>query len=126
MGRFVAMSPTSDTHSWMAKQTMEESGVGYGEMEALDLRTLMSELVNDQTDISMEDTAEATAGSPCPSSDTLSMRRLKEWRKARKGPRVRRHIGMRRSRKREDEVAASAGQARSPEIGERMDVSYGD
>ncbi|KAF2271764.1 uncharacterized protein EI97DRAFT_462559 [Westerdykella ornata] len=112
MSRFMAMSPTNDTHSWMAKQVMEESGIGYGELEALELRKLASELVDNQANSPPEDTMQATVGSPCPSSDTLSMRQLIEWREARKGARVRRHIGMRRGRKRQEDVTASGVQGK--------------
>src|SRR4051794_27121609 len=46
MCRFMAMSPTQDAHAWMAKRAMEESGIGYGDLEALDLRMLASEMVD--------------------------------------------------------------------------------
>jgi hypothetical protein len=96
MGRFMAMGPTHDTHAWMAKVTMEESGVDCGDVEALDLRKLASEMVHDHGPGLPDDTGGATAGSPQASSDTLTIAQLREERRKRETPRIRKRIGMRK------------------------------
>jgi hypothetical protein len=98
MGRFVAMSPTHDTHPWMARRAMEETGIGYGDLETLDLRKLASDMLKADVDVGLDDTRDATAGSPRPSSDTLSIPRLRAMRSAREGPRVRKRVGMRKQK----------------------------
>jgi hypothetical protein len=104
MGRFMAMGPTHDTHSWMAKRTMEESGIDDGDLEALDLRKLASEMMHSDATGAFTDTGEggrahptaATAGSPQASSDTLTVSQLREERRKRDTPRIRKRIGMRK------------------------------
>lgn len=96
MGRFVAMGPTHDTHAWMAKATMEETGVDCGDVEALGLRKLASEMIDDSPAGVAEDSQEATAGSPQASSDTLTIAQLRDERRKRETPRIRKRIGMRR------------------------------
>jgi hypothetical protein len=100
MKRFLAMGPTQDAHPWMAKAAMEEAGVSHGDLEALDLRRLASEIVDVRA--SEKDELEDGVGTPRPSSDTLSVSRFRELRQARRvekaaGTRVRKAIGVRQA-----------------------------
>ena len=95
MNRFMAMSPSHDTHAWMARSVMDESGMGLGDLESVDLRKLASEMVN--LGEQPRGTREANAGSPRPSSDTLSWSRFNEVKNARKeAARPRKRIGNRK------------------------------
>ncbi|KAF2186149.1 hypothetical protein K469DRAFT_706808 [Zopfia rhizophila CBS 207.26] len=95
MNRFMTLSPAHDTHPWLARNAMDEAGIGHGDLETLDLRKLASEMVNSEEPPNT--TQEASMGSLQPSSDTLSISRFKEIRNARKeGPRTRKRIGIRK------------------------------
>lgn len=95
MGRFLAMGPTHDSQAWMAKATMEESGVDCGDLEALDLRKLASEMMEDGPAGQPEGTRQATTGSLQASSDTLTAQ-LQNDRRRRETTRIRKRIVMRR------------------------------
>lgn len=91
MSRFTTVSPAHDTHPWLAKHVMEESGIASGDLEALEIRKLASDMAAYVEPLE-DDSQEASLGSPHASSDTLSVskfmgartRRRKEgrtWRK---------------------------------------------
>ncbi|KAF2647574.1 hypothetical protein K491DRAFT_685416 [Lophiostoma macrostomum CBS 122681] len=100
MSRFLSMGPTQDAHPWMAKATMEESGVSHGDLEALDLRRLASEMVDVKS--AAKDEAQGSGGTPRPSSDTLSVSRFRELTQIRRagktvGTRMKKKIGVRKT-----------------------------
>ncbi|KAF2260918.1 hypothetical protein CC78DRAFT_383197 [Lojkania enalia] len=100
MNRFIAMSPANDAQPWIAKEVMEENGIKVGDLETLDLRKLVSELIEEST---REDIRESSTGSPRPSSDTLTTTRLKEIRNARReGTRMRKRISVRRRNRKDN------------------------
>lgn len=99
MDRFLAMSPSQDTHPWLAKNLMAESGVPSGDLEGLDVRRLASELVSGEA--GPHESGEASAGSPRPSSDTLSISRFMESKERREAGKARnwQKVRMRRQRR---------------------------
>lgn len=113
MGRFTTISPANDSHPWLAREAMEEAGVGYGDLETIEVRKLASELVAAEGE-SMR--IRVNEGSPQPSSDTLSISELRKVRTTKKGPRVRKPI-MLRKRGSKRPVAAQAGGEGSMKVG---------
>ncbi|KAF2793477.1 hypothetical protein K505DRAFT_375323 [Melanomma pulvis-pyrius CBS 109.77] len=71
-----------DPYAQMAKEALDESHSRFGDLERQDLGQLVSELAH--LEVTREDTRESSMGSPRPSSDTLSVSRHTEIRRARK------------------------------------------
>lgn len=94
MERFMAMTPTQDAHPWLARNTISASGMPASDLEALDASRLASEMASTEAGTGAEEGQMARAGSPRPSSDTLSVTRYLETRKERKD-----HSGARNRRK---------------------------
>lgn len=65
-----------DSHTQMAKDMLDESGIGFGDLDRLNLGQLASELVH--IEVTLDDTRTSSIGSPSPSSDTLSVSRYRE------------------------------------------------
>jgi len=103
MNRFMTISPANDTHPWLARDAMEEAGVNYGDLETMEVRQLASELMATE-----EIRTHTRAGSPRPSSDTLSVSRFREMRKAKKRPRVRKSIVVRKRDTKHESLAESS------------------
>jgi hypothetical protein len=107
MNRFLAVSPANDTHPWLAKTFMEDTGIEPGSLEDMDVRRIASEMVD--LDRSRPSGLSEREGSPRPSSDTLSVRgmlaiRERERRRdgtRRDGTRVHRRILMRKQKHKE-------------------------
>jgi len=93
MSRFTTISPANDTHPWLARDALEEAGIGYGDLETIEVRQLASELMAAEESITDGRDSE---GSPRPSSDTLSITQLRKMRSKKKGPRVRKRIMIRK------------------------------
>jgi hypothetical protein len=75
MSRFMTMSPTHDTHLWMANDVLEQAGIGFGDLEALEIRKFAAEIMSLETPAG--ESQDANVGSPRPDSDTLSVSRCR-------------------------------------------------
>ena len=66
----------ADSHAQMAQKMLDESGIGFGDLDRLDLGQLASEMIH--VEVTLDDTRGSCIGSPSPSSDTLSVSRYRE------------------------------------------------
>jgi hypothetical protein len=69
-------SSQADSQAQLAKKMLDESGIGFGDLDRLDLGQLASEMVH--IEVTLDDTRGSSIGSPSPSSDTLSVSRYRE------------------------------------------------
>ncbi|KAF2817469.1 uncharacterized protein BDZ99DRAFT_493278 [Mytilinidion resinicola] len=92
MRRFMFPSTAHDAQPWLARGMLEDSGIGCGDLDSLELRRLAGQV------IVPDENGDETEGSLCPSSPTLSnaqaMRVVKEKqeRGSKENPRVRKLI----------------------------------
>ncbi|ORY14079.1 hypothetical protein BCR34DRAFT_599489 [Clohesyomyces aquaticus] len=108
MSRFLTMSTTHDTHPWLARDAMNESGINHGDLETLELRKLASEMMTSEE--AHKDTGAASMGSPRASSDTLSASRFREVRAARReGARTSQSVRVRACPRQENDKLGGLG-----------------
>ncbi|KAF2871650.1 hypothetical protein BDV95DRAFT_594723 [Massariosphaeria phaeospora] len=94
MDRFTTMGPTQDPQPWMAQEVMDEAGIGYGDLETLHLRKLVSELA--ASGLCPGPSQKASMGSLLSSSDTLPVAQAHEIPgTGTEGARVRERTGLR-------------------------------
>lgn len=91
MKRFMTVSPANDTQPWMAKDTMDSSGIESGDMGTIDLRRLAAEFVVPDDKLAKD----VQEGSPFSSSPTLSAQAYK-IKRSKEGVRVRKDTRLRR------------------------------
>ncbi|KAF2203172.1 hypothetical protein GQ43DRAFT_470235 [Delitschia confertaspora ATCC 74209] len=109
MDRFLCMSSTHDAHPWMAKRAMGRTGVEYGDLERIEVRKLAFELI--AAEERSDNTQETGPGSPQAPSDILSTSLLYEIKKAKratKGVRIHKRIGVRKRETKEEATNKSS------------------
>lgn len=66
----------ANVHAPIAKEMLDESSIRFDDLDRLDFGQLASEIVH--IEVTLDDTRGSSAGSPAPSSDTLSVSRYRE------------------------------------------------
>jgi hypothetical protein len=92
-GRFMFASPVIDAQPWMAREMMNNSGIGCGDLESLEMRRLAKDF------IVADDREDKTDGSLRSSSPTLSLSEINQALRGSRGkerPRVLKSSRMRR------------------------------